>query len=120
MRRSLILLAPIICLYLGIALNAICTCANGGVMPVRSVNCAAVFGDNPDSDPLHTCMTPQSKMKVLGDVLTQGDGLYSIGDQFIDLGHALKWPCLLLWSVATLFALVRPSGRSGHGPNISP
>lgn len=101
-----LLVLPTALVYFGIGLNAICTVANKGVMPVRTSNCDEIF--NADApDPVHACETPKSHVKFLSDIIAEGDGIVSIGDEFIDIGQTIEKKCTWLWGTIALFCLIR-------------
>lgn len=102
-----LLFLPTAVVYFGVSLNAICTIANGGVMPVRSVNCDQIFSADADPDLIHVCLGPKSRMKPLADIITQGDGIVSVGDELQDIGEEMKKLCYVLWGVIAVFFLIR-------------
>ena len=101
-RYNLILFLPISVFTLGIILNAIATNANGGFMPVQ------VPGGCPDSmgDWNHICMTAQTHLHILSDIITANDGVSSIGDFLQDLGRDIRYPSLLAWIGVQLHGLI--------------
>ena len=102
-----LLLLPTAVVYFGIGLNALCTKANGGVMPMRTINCRAVFAQDKTPDLIHSCMTKKTRMKPLADVITQGSGIVSVGDEFQDIGAEISNPVYLLWGFVGVVFLIR-------------
>src|SRR5258708_749772 len=88
---GILLAGPQVLFYTGFASNALVMAANGGQMPVL------VPGGCTDSDvdrwhgevqregmQVHTCMTPETHLKVLGDwIVLRGRGIMSLGDALL-------------------------------------
>jgi Family of unknown function (DUF5317) len=81
----------------GVGLNVACMVANHNQMPVLLADeCSREALDADGADPIHTCYTPQTRLKFLGDwiYIRVWDGYFSPGDFLILSGLGLFVPFL--------------------------
>ena len=95
-----IILVPYGFYGIGAAMNQACLIANHDKFPVLlNASRAAQFADQDGMiDDYHCVMTPESRLKFLGDVFTWGENSHSsIGDLLLDTGDYLDRYSMLIW-----------------------
>lgn len=115
-----LLLLPTLIMWTGLTMNEVAIHANQGKMPVYRADCEQYMvprsnpllefmtGDEtPQSDPVHKCMTPQSRAKIFGDIIVSDDGISSIGDLLIEFTDDAKIYCYILWLTILGVCLIR-------------
>lgn len=106
-----LLLLPTILLIAGITMNESVIHANGGRMPIDVYDCAVRMQEKTDKvgheDYTHFCVAPDTKEKVLGDILIADDGTSSIGDELQVYSDDIEKVCYALWGAMGIFCLVR-------------
>jgi hypothetical protein len=94
-RPYLLLVVPTAFFWLGISMNSIAIAANHSQMPVEWMGGCGTYPE--DHDIVHSCMTPQSRLKILSDWIQLGRTMTSPGDLLIELHDDLFAPCLWAW-----------------------
>jgi uncharacterized protein DUF5317 len=92
-----LLAAPALLWFFGYMLNAVAIGCNGGFMPVQGWTECVGHAAEERGDTMHTCMTPQTHLKILCDWVYSPAGTASIGDGFEVAGEYSLYPCLFLW-----------------------
>lgn len=95
-KHSWLLWLPFSLDVIGEALNSLCMAANKATMPVLwpGGGCDWVS----ETDILHSCMTPATHLKILGDwIQYRHMAMISPGDLFIMASEFLMVPFLLTW-----------------------
>jgi hypothetical protein len=89
------LAGPALSWIFGLTLNKACIASNGGLMPVLEASCRWAPTEQ------HTCMTPLSHLKWLGDWIYFANlRLHmSPGDVLMQLGESTIWFGLAIWAV---------------------
>ena len=97
---SWLLFGPYALFILGLILNTVVTFANGHQMPVYPpLHDCSVLQSN---DIIHTCMTPHTHFKWLGDLFISDDGVASIGDLCMDFANRIYLMSGIAWVVLTI------------------
>jgi hypothetical protein len=94
-----LLVSPYLLFAFGFALNALVCAVNGSSMPVQVPAADMANGCPIDpSDWIHHCMTAQSHLKFLADVIAvRGLGIASVGDFFEWGGETSMVPAFFMW-----------------------
>lgn len=100
-----VLALPVLFIFLGAASNQAVLIANHGKFPVM-VNAAraAASGLKPGDviDGEHSVMAHDDKLKPLADIFDFHDGVYSVGDELIELGEWSWGFAPYLWGFAVV------------------
>lgn len=104
-----LLLLPTVVLWAGIGMNQIAVHANKGMMPVYMAGCPTFMTAKADDaghpDYVHNCMTPETRLKVLGDIIVSSDGVYSLGDEVQEFSSVVRFAADLIWAATAVFCL---------------
>lgn len=101
LRKTWLLLAPLISILVGITLNVLVMAVNGGQMPVQFPGGCANM-QSLGEDLIHTCMTHTTHLKFLCDWIVLDGGVASPGDMFIFLYEVIRWPALIIWGALAI------------------
>ncbi len=101
-----ILALPFVVYALGLGMNQAAIHLNHLQMPYMFPDCANVtqiLDKVGMSDPIHTCMTPTTHLKVFADTLIYSGGVASIGDQLMEWFEPLKQVAEVAWVGAAAY-----------------